>query len=183
MSPETSPKRRRGAPLGNTNNLKHGFYARKFKASLRSQPAAVPTPLVDLASEIHVLRLVIATLQTACLDPQNQPPEPALVNALVNAAAQVARLLNLQRLFTSGGDDLTAFVASLFSASNAGLPCLLPFSAPEPPPAAESPLSVPTESGSGGEVGFPAPEPPPAAESPLSVPTERGSGGEVISKP
>jgi hypothetical protein len=50
---------KRGAPLGNTNALKHGFYSRKFRSL---ELADLDALQVGLASEVAMLRVVTRRL-------------------------------------------------------------------------------------------------------------------------
>ncbi len=53
--PPSSPTRRRGAPIGNSNSFKHGFYSSHFKK--RPPSADETTVLKSLADEIALIRV------------------------------------------------------------------------------------------------------------------------------
>lgn len=57
MNPKTSTPRRRGAPPGNRNALKHGFYASKLPKADRD--ALASDELTNLAPEIELIRVFI----------------------------------------------------------------------------------------------------------------------------
>lgn len=155
---------RRGAPPGNTNALKHGFYARKFKPHQLddyTRAAAV----TGLDEEIALLRLVILNLTEHCLPAAGQPPDLAAFSALESSLARLSRLLRDQRLLALGDTDPAALVASLFASANAGLPFTRLFppaggTAPEgcaPSPA--SPLDEEPASESAASEDADSPEP------------------------
>ncbi len=116
-----SDSRRRGAPPGNTNALKHGFYARKFKPRQLddyTRAAAV----TGLDQEIALLRLVILNLTGHCLPASGQPPDLDAISALESSLARLSRLLRDQRLLALGDTDPAALIATLFASANDGLP-------------------------------------------------------------
>jgi len=132
--------RPRGAPPGNTNALKHGFYARKFKPKQLddyTRAAAV----TGLDEEIALLRLVILNLVEQCLPAAGQPPDLAVINALEASLARLSHLLKDQRFLALGDTDPAALIASLFASANTGLPFtrLFPAAAGSPEPSEPGP--------------------------------------------
>ena len=137
MNPETSnlqPENRLpGGQPGNTNALKHGFYARKFKPRHLDDYARA-TQVTGLDQEIALLRLVILNLAGACLPPEGAPPDLAACHTLEASLARLAHLLKDQRLLALGTTDPAGIIAALFAPANAGLPFTAIFSpAPGPP--------------------------------------------------
>ncbi len=59
-----TPHRRPGAPLGNTNALKHGFYGRRKK--IRSLSSVETTDLKSLVDEIAIIRVFTRKLVESC---------------------------------------------------------------------------------------------------------------------
>ncbi len=150
-----SDSRRRGAPPGNTNALKHGFYARKFKPKQLddyTRAAAV----TGLDEEIALLRLIIRKLSDHCLPADGQPPDLAVINALEASLARLSHLLKAQRFLALGDTDPAALIASLFASANTGLPFTHLF--PAPAGAADSPV-LPSEADSAAD-GSPEPSKP-----------------------
>jgi len=145
---EPTAPRRRGAPTGNVNALKHGYYARQIPA-----PANPAYPVPSLEAEIQLLRSFlhrVSTLaaQTSCLE---LPQAAALLRVISLAVASLSR----------------ASLAQLYLAqslpSNSSPPQPTPASAPPSNPPSLSP-SCPVESAS------PSPSedrPPSAGSGPL----------------
>ena len=127
MTTKPAPSQNRpGAPLGNKNALKHGFYAGHFnrteiKDLQKSDSASLhdeinmlrvyirrifekANPEITTWEDIQILRTLV--LATACLDRLirtqhliQPPPDPAqtLLDALAEATAEVTAGLNLDR--------------------------------------------------------------------------------------
>jgi len=104
----------RGAPKGNTNALKHGFYSRQFRKTETDDLAALTEAgLSELASEISLLRVAISrTLKQAtqaeyghgsprCTSSPSDVPPPdwiSYLSALGLAATRIATLLKTQKI-------------------------------------------------------------------------------------
>ncbi len=101
MEPKT-----RGAPRGNRNALKHGFYSAAFKdreRRLLSQPSAV-----DLSTEIELLRVVnYRFLQglLACSDQLDAKTRLAAIRAVNLSVLSIKRLLNARSLIALTSSD------------------------------------------------------------------------------
>jgi len=89
-----SRKRKRGAPLGNRNAFKHGFYSDQFKRAERR--ALNGTTLADLTEEIKLLRIQMHR----CFEAENR------------AAGEIDYELRLStmRAFSQACDSLTRLV-------------------------------------------------------------------------
>ena len=92
-------KRKRGAPLGNRNALKHGFYSGQFRQAERRTLAAAANP--DLTGEINLLRVQILRY----LDAENSVSAPldykarlSALRAVCLAAGSLTRLVRLQSM-------------------------------------------------------------------------------------
>lgn len=98
----------RGAPKGNTNALKHGFYSRQFrKQEVDDLSLLQSIDLPDLASEISLLRIAIsrafAQANLAASDPDLPVDWIPYLSSLGLAATRIATLLKAQK--TLDGDQ------------------------------------------------------------------------------
>jgi hypothetical protein len=88
------PHRRRGAPKGNRNALKHGFYAHQFKpADLKDLEKCQDTGLND---EIAMLRVQSRRFMELCSQPQNLSEAAFALRVLSLAALSINRLIRTQ---------------------------------------------------------------------------------------
>ncbi len=136
-----SSSRRPGGQPGNTNALKHGFYAQKFKPRQLDDYARA-RDVTGLEEEIALLRLVILNLVASCLPAAGRPPDLAACSALEASLARLSHLLKDQRLLALGDADPAGILAALFASANAGLPFTsifppAPSSSAAPPPLGE----------------------------------------------
>jgi len=100
-TPQTNPpKRRRGAPPGNSNALKHGFYARHYRksdiADLDSRPSSA-----GLQDEINLLRVYIRRVVELSHDAASLPEAVSLLRVLSLAATSLTRLIRTQSYIAS----------------------------------------------------------------------------------
>lgn len=111
----TSAPRRRGAPLGNNNAIKHGFYSRQFKkADLDALAASNSSGLKD---EIAMLRLFIGRVVALGVDVDNLPEAISLLRVLCLATAGMSRLLKTEYLISGKANELnTALDEALLKA-------------------------------------------------------------------
>jgi len=120
----------RGAPHGNRNALKHGFYSSVFKAHERRVLSQLP--LTDLAGEIELIRvanyrfLEALNLSKAPLDVDTQL---AALRAVNLSAQSITSLIRAQALadLTGDNDRMAALLQRLDTADPD------PNSAPLPP--------------------------------------------------
>ena len=119
----TTPPEKRlpGGQPGNTNALKHGFYARKFNPGHLDDYTRASL-VTGLDQEIALLRLVILNLSSSCLPEPGAPPDLAACHALEASLARLSHLLKDQRLLSLGAADPAGIIAALFADANAGLP-------------------------------------------------------------
>lgn len=90
-TPQTNPpKRRLGAPPGNSNALKHGFYAR------HSRPSSA-----GLQDEINLLRVYIRRVVELSHDAASLPEAVSLLRVLSLAATSLTRLIRTQSYIAS----------------------------------------------------------------------------------
>ncbi|MCJ7626317.1 MAG: hypothetical protein MUO76_22730 [Anaerolineaceae bacterium] len=101
--------RRRGAPIGNTNAIKHGFYARKFK----------PTDLTGiddfefsgLDEEITMLRIYIRRVIEMGADVQDLPRAMALLRVFSLATISLTRLIRTQHIISPDPDNISQWLS------------------------------------------------------------------------
>ena len=96
-SKETQPKKRRGAPQGNLNALKHGFYSKAFRAA--ELEAVHDIEEHDVAQEIDLLRLIIKRTAESANKARDFESQVRFLSVLTYATAQLSRLLNLHETF------------------------------------------------------------------------------------
>ncbi len=88
------PRRRPGAPLGNTNALKHGFYTRRFHK--RDLSGVESTNIKGLAEEIALIRIFTRRLVETC-DPSADVYDLAgILRAICLASATITRIIRIQ---------------------------------------------------------------------------------------
>ena len=87
-------KNKRGAPRGNKNALKHGFYARSFTST--EQSALTENVLGQFKDEIPLLRVLIARTAQSLTQEKNLSLEDELT-ALRTITLAVGRLESLTR--------------------------------------------------------------------------------------
>lgn len=157
-----SSARRPGGQPGNTNAIKHGFYAQKFKPQQLDDYARARA-VTGLDEEIALLRLVILNLVQSCLPVAGSPPDLAACSALEAALARLSHLLKDQRLLAIGAADPADLLATLFASANAGLPFTRLF--PSAPPSPSGGGAGGEGAGAGGE-GMSNPSSPPDEHTP-----------------
>lgn len=91
---EPSPQRHPGAPIGNTNALKHGFYSRRLKK--RDLQGLDSIPQNSLAEEVSILRVLIRTLLERSADQSDFDSALALLRTVCLASDSISRLLRTQ---------------------------------------------------------------------------------------
>jgi hypothetical protein len=105
MSPPSSSPRKRGAPPGNRNALKHGFYSRKFKkANLTSVDQANP---IDLEDEITLIRLNIRHLLELGLNAKDLNEGIQILRVVSLGASTLARLIRTQHIIHPPDDEVS----------------------------------------------------------------------------
>ncbi len=102
-SPASLP-RRRGAPLGNSNAFKHGFYTRR----LRKRDLSGVESIHDngLQEEIALIRVFTRRLVEAC-DPANDDPYflADTLRTLCLASSTITRVIKTQHLISPASDN------------------------------------------------------------------------------
>ena len=99
--------RRRGAPMGNSNALKHGFYSRKFKP-LEAEDLDVLEAEDKLQDEILLLKVMIRRVwELAASEATNLESWSQALNVLGLAMTRQASLIRVQAITGGGGSKAT----------------------------------------------------------------------------
>jgi hypothetical protein len=105
-----SHSRRPGAPLGNTNALKHGFYSPRFrKAEIQDLES---TDTAALKDEIAMLRVCLRRAMEWSPHIQSLPEATDFLRVVSLATSSLSRLVRTQKLVAGSEMDI-AFQAAL----------------------------------------------------------------------
>ena len=102
--PSTRP--RGGAPFGNTNALKHGFYSRRFRKSEMDDLEA--TSFTGLRDEIAVLRVCIRRIVEWGASIQSFSDAMTFLRVVSLATGSLSRLIRTQQAI--GGSDIEGVI-------------------------------------------------------------------------
>lgn len=118
MSPSANLPRRRGAPPGNTNAVKSGYYSKRFKKSERD--ALESKDFTGLDDEIALLRLFIHRVISESLSLDDPLYHLEVLRVISLASSSLSRLIRTHTLLfeTSAADRL---VEQLDEATSAAL--------------------------------------------------------------
>ena len=108
-SDTTSPtpqKRPRGAPPGNTNALKHGFYSRRFKRSELNDLEDIP--FASMEDEIDMLRVCMRRLVEWGNDVKSLPDAISFLRVIASASTSLSRMLRTQQVLGAKSDGQRA---------------------------------------------------------------------------
>ena len=111
---QTAIQPKRGAPLGNTNALKHGFYSKQLRAMRADGP--LPEEITDrigLSDEIAMLRLFTRRLIRMGSDIEDLETAISLLRVLCLASTTLTRLLRTQALFAQENELADAISQAL----------------------------------------------------------------------
>lgn len=112
----TASRRRRGAPPGNANALKHGFYSPRFKSGeLRDLDAF---PANNLQDEILMLRVFIRRVLDRSDDMENTADYISMLRALSMATRSITALLRVHRLLGGDTNELSMFLSQAITEVN-----------------------------------------------------------------
>ncbi len=113
--------KKRGAPLGNTNALKHGFYSRQFR---EIESADLDAINANLEGEIAALRVWIRRSLEVFDGAEDPDVETQLkiLAGLGNAFTKIANLTRAQQLLGGQTDDTLACLARALATVQADLP-------------------------------------------------------------
>ena len=120
MSSRTpSPCRRGGAPFGNTNALKHGFYSSRFRKSEIADLEA--TNFTALLDEIAMLRVCIRRMMEWSGSINNFPDALSFMRVMALATASLSRLVRTQEAIGGSGIETAMQEAILGVAQELGI--------------------------------------------------------------
>ncbi len=108
-----------GAPKGNLNTLKHGFYSRLFHASETSELSDAPT--ASLEYEISLLRVMIRHTMELADGIDDLREATRVLDALGAAAGRLATLLRAQKSLSEGQSPLANEISDAIQQVNAEL--------------------------------------------------------------
>jgi division protein CdvB (Snf7/Vps24/ESCRT-III family) len=93
---QNQTKSKRGAPKGNLNAIKHGYYSRAFSRLEKTDLNRIDE---NLTSEINALRVIgrriMTELKTSVLDHETAQ---AYINTMLKIASSIAKIYNIQSL-------------------------------------------------------------------------------------
>lgn len=101
-----NPRKKRGAPNGNWNAFKHGFYSKRF---LPLELSDLDTALGDgLEDEIALLRVIIRRVFEYATDDEKQSLDQwsRTLNTLGAASTRLAALIRTQQVVSGGGSSV-----------------------------------------------------------------------------
>lgn len=108
MATSQTSRRRRGAPRGNKNALKHGFYARQFRpADVKDLDAH---DFQGLSDEITLQRVVIRRLYEQTFAAESIAETLPLFRLLTFATLALTRLVRAQHILHPPGADTQAAI-------------------------------------------------------------------------
>ena len=119
----TSP-RRPGAPPGNHNALKHGFYTRRLKK--RDLTGVETTDVSSLVEEIALIRLFTRRLVESCLPDADSYELADILRILCLASCTITRLTRTQYLLSTSNTGLDDEIAEAIRQVNVELRQKLP---------------------------------------------------------
>jgi len=110
---QPAKSRRRGAPPGNLNALKHGFYSHLFRKIELGDLQALP--MEGLEDEIGMLRVLIRRVMELAQDVQDLDQALRLLSTLSLATANLSRLVKTQHLLSTSFSEFDATVDEVIS--------------------------------------------------------------------
>lgn len=123
--------RRRGAPPGNLNALKHGFYTRRLKKHDLTGVEAVD--IKGLVEEIALIRVFTRRLIESCLPDADFYELADTLRILCLASTSITRLIKTQYLLTTSNTGLDDEISEAIRQVNAELRGKLPPSVQDDP--------------------------------------------------
>ncbi len=100
---EEQPKRTRGAQPGNINNLKHGFYSKRFTKAEKANLQA--TTVDDLTDEINLLRVLNLRLFTQASKSKDLHHLAHLLEITGRTSTRIASLCRIHALTSPNAND------------------------------------------------------------------------------
>ncbi len=118
MPDHFGPIPRRGAPLGNHNAFKHGFYARRINRDLSAEET---TNLKSLVDEIALIRVFTRRLVESCHPSADLKELADILRILCLASASITRILRIYYLITGSETGLDPDIEDSIRKINAEL--------------------------------------------------------------
>lgn len=107
MTDNPAPQKNKGgAPRGNANALKHGFYSRRFKNA--DLTALEGLKDLDLTEEINLMRLAILRVIEQSSEATTLRDSLDVVRTLSEGASTLTRLVRAQKLLIAEENDIGA---------------------------------------------------------------------------
>ncbi len=100
-----SPPHKRGAPPGNTNALKHGYYSQQLRRAHLDE--SDPSNPMDLKEEIFLLRSFIRHLLDLGLKTRDYQEGTDLLRVLSMGVSSLSRLIRIQHWIAPFKDERT----------------------------------------------------------------------------
>ncbi len=100
--------RHRGAPPGNTNALKHGFYTRRFKK--HDLTGVEETNVKGLAEEIALIRIFTRRLVESCDPTADMYDLAGILRAICLASTSITRIIRAQSLLAGDHSEFSLAV-------------------------------------------------------------------------
>jgi hypothetical protein len=112
MDGNTTPQpRRRGAPEGNLNALKHGFYSRRFRSGELEDLAHQPDSM--LQDEIDMLRIINRRVVDLAEEGKSADEILGFYSFIALTSLRLATLLRTQKLLLQGNRQGDALLVAL----------------------------------------------------------------------
>lgn len=108
-----SAGRPRGAPVGNLNALKHGFYSRAF---LHKELADLDEDNSGLEAEVKLTRVALRRVAELMQRKRNVEDVCALMSAIGVGAMRVGSLLKIKRYLSGEGDSNASALEAMIKA-------------------------------------------------------------------
>ncbi len=113
---DLSPARKRGAPPGNINALKHGFYSKRFNSGELLDLLDIPEGSIH--NEIAVLRVLTRRVVELM---ENDAPDPVILDfykIVGQMCMQISTLLRTQKLLDGNEDDRATIFKAIAQATS-----------------------------------------------------------------
>jgi uncharacterized protein YjcR len=102
----TPPKNKGGAPRGNINALKHGFYSNRVKTNDLAGLEKIKD--IDLTEEISIIRIALLRVIEQSDQADTISATLALLHGLCEGSSTLTRLIRTQKMITAEENDVGA---------------------------------------------------------------------------
>jgi hypothetical protein len=104
--------RKRGAPRGNTNALKHGFYSKQFRDQEWQDLDAVETQITD---EVVMLRVYLRRLLVLADNVTDIDTMQSILATVGVTSSRIAKLLQTHQILTGNDSNLSTSIEQALS--------------------------------------------------------------------